>query len=52
MRLKELALQELQLQDKQEEWLLKEKQMHLEHEHFLKELELKHAPLLRPSHVE
>ena len=47
MRLKELALQ-----DKQEERLLKEKQMHLEHERFLKELELKHVALSRPSHVE
>ena len=52
LRLKELVLQELQLQDKQKERLLKEKQMHLEHERFLKELELKHAALLRPSHVE
>ena len=52
LRLKELALQELQLQDKQEERLLKEKQMYLEHERFLKELELKHVALLRPSHVE
>lgn len=40
---KELALKESQLQDKQNEWLLTEKQMHLEHQHFLKELELKHA---------
>ncbi|XP_027128228.1 uncharacterized protein LOC109142602 [Larimichthys crocea] len=52
LRLKELALQELQLQDRQEERLLKEKQMHLEHERFLKELELKHAAVSRPSHVE
>lgn len=52
VRLKELTLQELQLQDKQEERLLREKQMHLEHERFLKELELKHVALLRPSTAE
>lgn len=42
----------MQLQDKQEEQLLKEKQMHLQHERFLKELEFKHATSLHPSYVE
>ena len=45
LRLKELAFQELQLEDTQKESLLREKQMHLEHECFLKELELKYAAL-------
>ena len=45
LRLKELAFQELQLEDAQKERLLREKQMHLEHERFLKKVELKHAAL-------
>lgn len=52
LRLRELALQERQFQDRQEERLFKEKQMTLEHERFLKEVELKHAALLHTCHVE
>lgn len=43
LRLKELALQEKQLEAKERERQFKEKQMYLEHDRFLKELELKAA---------
>ena len=48
-RLKELAFRELELEDKEKERILKERQMHLEHERFLKELEFKHAALSSSS---
>ena len=46
-----MFFKELQLQDDQKEHLLKEKQMHSEHERFLKVLELKHATLSSSSAV-
>lgn len=52
LKLKELDLQRLQLEEKDKEMLLKEKQMHSEHEQFLKDLGLKHAALRSSTNVQ